>query len=389
MRKNRTGYSCMILLMAILLYDTGRPFLLGMLILLCVLPLLMAVLLRADAKNLKLQMQMSSGGSAEKTHLAEMTVKCRKKIRAAGSIQVRVRISNKMFGTEEEKVLFLEPLKKEKSYCMQMNMVLCGETVIECRSVQVYDLLKLFCMKLPPFQEARTTIYPERLQLEVELEKRMEGVLAEAGMQQNRKGNDPSEMSDIREYVPGDDIRSIHWKLSSKTDRLILRQPSALMHYQAALMPDFGKEQGKVVTEAEWNRAAAVFVAAAEQLLQMGTPFCMLLPLGGELEVTEIRNRRELRMALSRWLGTPMQEHGAGGIRYFQLAHMERYFTRLLVVTAGTENTDMEIQMEQIRIIWFTATEKCQKLLAEKWKNNMVIKIPAMEKEKGIWHVIC
>lgn len=389
MRENRTGYSCMILLMAILLYDTGRPFLLGMLILLCALPLLLAVLLKADAKNLKLQMQMSTGGRAEKIHLAEITVKCQKKILAAGSIQVRVRVSNKMFGTEEEKVLFLEPVKKEKGYCMQMNMALCGETVIECRSVQVYDLLKLFHIELPVFRETRTTIYPERVQLEVELEKRMEGVLAEVGMQQNRKGNDPSEMSDIREYVPGDDIRSIHWKLSSKTDRLILRQPSAMMHYQTALMPDFCTEQKERVTEAEWNRAAAVFVAAGEQLLQMGTPFCMLLPLGGELEVTEIRNRKELRMALSRWLGTPVQEHGAGGIRYFQLAHMEQYFTRLLVVTAGTENPDMEIQMEQIRIVWFTAARSCQSLQAEKWKNNMVIKIPAMEEKKGIWHVIC
>lgn len=52
---------------------------------------------------------------------------------------------------------------------------------------------------------------------------------------QNRKGSDASEMFDIRDYVPGDDIRTIHWKLSGKTDELIVRQASAPSHYNIAL----------------------------------------------------------------------------------------------------------------------------------------------------------
>ena len=64
------------------------------------------------------------------------------------------------------------------------------------------------------------------MDIRVELDKNMTGASQEEGMIQNRKGNDPSEIFDIREYVPGDDIRSIHWKLSSKTDTLILKEAS-------------------------------------------------------------------------------------------------------------------------------------------------------------------
>ena len=44
----------------------------------------------------------------------------------------------------------------------------------------------------------------------------------------SRRGNDPGEVRAIREYVPGDPVRNIHWKLSEKTDKLLVkgaRQP--------------------------------------------------------------------------------------------------------------------------------------------------------------------
>ena len=34
-----------------------------------------------------------------------------------------------------------------------------------------------------------------------------------------------SEEHDLREYRPGDTVNSIHWKLSSKTDKVIVREP--------------------------------------------------------------------------------------------------------------------------------------------------------------------
>ncbi len=37
-------------------------------------------------------------------------------------------------------------------------------------------------------------------------------------------GFDPSETFSIREYLPGDPIRRIHWKLSQKTDKLMVRE---------------------------------------------------------------------------------------------------------------------------------------------------------------------
>ena len=41
-----------------------------------------------------------------------------------------------------------------------------------------------------------------------------------------KKGDDPSEIFDVRDFVDGDKIQRIHWKLSGKFDRLIVRDPA-------------------------------------------------------------------------------------------------------------------------------------------------------------------
>ena len=52
-------------------------------------------------------------------------------------------------------------------------------------------------------------------------------------------GRDVSEVFDMREYVPGDDIRTIHWKLSSKTDKTVVREFSKPLNYSVTILADF------------------------------------------------------------------------------------------------------------------------------------------------------
>lgn len=55
----------------------------------------------------------------------------------------------------------------------------------------------------------------------------LEGKAAEAEESKN-KGNDFAEVSDIREYIPGDRIRDIHWKLSAKQETLMVKERVAV-----------------------------------------------------------------------------------------------------------------------------------------------------------------
>lgn len=98
----------------------------------------------------------------------------------------------------------------------------CGVLRWEITRMKVCDLLGLFSLKrpLPPVEEL--TILPAELPPE-----HVPVLLDEARCGRNlkpRPGGGPGEDYDLRPYRPGDPMRSVHWKLSSKTDALVVRE---------------------------------------------------------------------------------------------------------------------------------------------------------------------
>ena len=53
----------------------------------------------------------------------------------------------------------------------------------------------------------------------------------EVGSFRSTMGNDTAEVSELREYQEGDELKAIHWKLTSKMDRLIVREYSDSTRY--------------------------------------------------------------------------------------------------------------------------------------------------------------
>lgn len=53
-----------------------------------------------------------------------------------------------------------------------------------------------------------------------------------------KKGHDFSDVSDVREYIPGDKLMSIHWKLSAKRDILMVKDRVAMSDQQMIILMD-------------------------------------------------------------------------------------------------------------------------------------------------------
>ena len=90
----------------------------------------------------------------------------------------------------------------------------------------VYDYLHLFSFTRPLSAEASVTIMPDT----PPREKRME-LIYEEGFDEftdnDRRGSVSSNVTDIREYQPGDRLSRIHWKLTEKLDKLIVKDNEA------------------------------------------------------------------------------------------------------------------------------------------------------------------
>ena len=96
----------------------------------------------------------------------------------------------------------------------------CGVVELRADKIRVYDYLGLFSRRLPSPPPARLLCRP--IPAETPPPLLPEGLGAPAPCGAVRRG--PGEEYDLRDYRPGDPMRAVHWKLSSKWDKLIVRE---------------------------------------------------------------------------------------------------------------------------------------------------------------------
>lgn len=305
---------------------------------------------------------------------------------SAGYILAEFDVRNEMFDMTESKRLWLKVQGRTTTFEVPIATDKCGEVSVKCKNIQVYDIFKLFHFPCRGFEELRTVIYPHKVRIKVEITRNYAGIPQEEGMVQNRKGNDHSEIYDIREYMPGDDIRSIHWKLSSKTDKLILREPSDPSHYHVMILPDFGLD--KEESEDEINTAVAIGAAVARQMVRKGIPFCMTLPTKDGLKLQEVTGRRDYQRMMSQWLGLKIQEKSGDGLRYFNMEHMEQCITRLFILSAGRYEENLSSLDGRIGITVLDCTNSTEGISVSKNGTCEIIELPAGETDK-VYRIIC
>ena len=333
---NRLYMGLLALATAGLLLYSGEPLFLAALLVWLVLVITMGVLVRHDAALLHTTIRVRPGGQNGKKLPITMTVRAEGPMFVTRSVIVEMEDYNTMFGTTVRRSYLLPITSAENIYEIEITPSRCGRITVSCKSVRVQDLLRLFSVPAEGFAPVQAVIHPHRVQVEVELSRTAIGSPRSDGMMQNRKGSDQREMFDIREYAPGDDVRSIHWKLSAKADELIVRQASDPSHYDIVILPDFGrKADGKPTDAVECNAAVAYGAAIGGQLLRRGAGFCMAIPSANGLELCEVRTPREYQQMITHWLSCPVQETAGDGLRYFLMEHLDTQFTRLLILTAG------------------------------------------------------
>ena len=100
----------------------------------------------------------------------------------------------------------------------------CGRVRFALTGAETGDLFGLFHRRLTLTGSWETTVLPELFAPEVRLLAVDMAAAESQNDSQTRPGGDPGEIFAIREYVPGDPVRQIHWKLSEKTGKTMLRQ---------------------------------------------------------------------------------------------------------------------------------------------------------------------
>lgn len=117
------------------------------------------------------------------------------------------------------------PIRKTSSVSLRMASRYCGRVRLEVSQAVLYDCFGLIGVPLKKKASAHMTVQAETFETNVVLLPNPGSNDDSDVYSQERPGSDLSETYQIREYVPGDNPKQIHWKLSNKFDKLIVRDP--------------------------------------------------------------------------------------------------------------------------------------------------------------------
>lgn len=95
------------------------------------------------------------------------------------------------------------------------------------KKIKIYDLTGIFCITKKVGQSCNVMIFPELISVGVHVSEHTRNFFGEAEIYDDfHPGDDPSEIFGVREFRAGDKMQSIHWKLSAKSDGLLVRENS-------------------------------------------------------------------------------------------------------------------------------------------------------------------
>ena len=171
----------------------------------------------------------------------------------------------------------------------------CGVLQITPARLWIYDYLGLWRFPCKKKAQQMLTVLPEPVQPE-KLPKPHQ--YTAAGWRP-RTGGSFAENHDLRQYRPGDDLRNIHWKLSSKTGKLIYREPvEPVRKCMVLTMALWG-------TEDVLDRKLGQLLWVTEHLLEAGVTHEVRCQTGRGVELWYVTNRESRQIMLRELLAAP------------------------------------------------------------------------------------
>lgn len=187
----------------------------------------------------------------------------------------------------------------------------CGHTEVRLASAYMLDPLGLARTRLPgAVYESSITVYPRVQDLDVQITRANNASTTSISYDPRRSGQDRTEVFDLREFAPGDSLKSVHWKLSARFDDLMVREPSRPAGYDVALLC------GMHVVDPQDANALQVLAAGlcmlssiSMGLLRRGTPHTVGYSDGSELHATTVDSLAAFGSMMDALMCVPLHEH--------------------------------------------------------------------------------
>ena len=341
MRRYRIWYGAAVLAALLIYIISNRSEALTDLLCLVVVQVLSFVIELVSLNGFKLEYSVKS--SCHVGQEIPLEIRISKKNRGPlGRIQLKIQIKNTMYGEEKtQTVILCASEKKNAQFQHLIKMENCGSVRLTVLYVKCFDLLGLFCWTKPGSAQQEVLVYPAELQLNTQLLRRPETIISGELYDQNRKGQDVSEVSGLRDYAEGDSLGSIHWKLSSKLDNLVVREFGYPSNYNILILYDLRSSSGEDEISNQRNDAVLAFTSAlSRSMVERNLEHNVGCASGGEMQNFPVYSLATCDQMVLNILCRPVpKENGEDSMYRFLQEDIRQKYTKLIYITPDYEES--------------------------------------------------
>ena len=159
---------------------------------------------------------------------------------------------------------------REQHNELKIHSNYCGRMKILVDKVKLYDCFGLIGIPCKAEVVGHMTVQPETFEPAVQLAPNPSSTDDSDAYSQERPGFDMTETYQIREYVPGDSPKMIHWKLTNKLDKVMVKDPGLpITRNVLVLWERTGENDDPAMIDAQ----AEVVISLCRSLMDSGIQF--------------------------------------------------------------------------------------------------------------------
>ena len=219
----------------------------------------------------RLQMELNIPISIEKNQPVQCKLRItNQRVIPVLGLDVFARCHNLRTGHVEEKKHRISLLpKQEKVLEFTLESPYCGQLQMSMLAESYGDLFGLQRRKLSYHVEKEPMVLPTLFQTDLQFGDQAMAIPDSDIYSTEKPGSDPGEIFAIREYVPGDAIRQIHWKLSEKCDKTMVREFGLQISNDMLML----LETNEAASAEESDAITEVFASVCQALADTGVLF--------------------------------------------------------------------------------------------------------------------
>ena len=259
-----------------------------------------------------------------------------------GRMELSLSCHNLLLETTENITVSLAPsIARHEKYLFPLETDTCGHIVVSLASMRVIDIMGFTKIRVRQAKLSTSyTVYPPINDISIRAERASFTTFSGSSYDRQKKGQDHTEVFEVRDFHNGDSLKSVHWKFSARFDDLLVREPSRPTEHNVVLLCDTHAYHLTDVGQlGVLNAALGMLASISLALVRQGVEHTVAQSDGKVLHTRFVENRVHFDEMVDELMDLPLPHGTTTDAAPFQLDKRTQMDTKVVLITNLPDDT--------------------------------------------------